>query len=88
MPKISEFYGIKIFIFWNEQGKHHIPHFHAVYNENQAAFTLDGQIIIGSFPNMAKNLIKTWALENQEMIYYAWTQALENKPVPKIKGIK
>ncbi len=88
MPKISEFYGIKIFIYWNEQGKHNIPHFHAVYNENQAAFTLDGDLIVGSMSNTAIKLIKEWTLENSEMLYYAWEQAILNKPLPKIKGLK
>lgn len=32
MPIISEFYGIKIMMFWNE---HMPPHFHAEYGEKK-----------------------------------------------------
>jgi len=32
MPIISEFYGIKIMMFWND---HFPPHFHAEYGENK-----------------------------------------------------
>ena len=62
--------------------------FHAIYNEHQAAFTLDGETIVGNFTNTATNLVKTWALENKEMLYYTWSQAILNKPLPKIKGLK
>jgi hypothetical protein len=32
MPIISEFYGIKIMMFWND---HMPPHFHAEYGESK-----------------------------------------------------
>ncbi len=39
-------------------------------------------------PRTAKKLIKAWALENLELIEYAWRQAVMKKPLPAIKGIK
>lgn len=88
MPKISEFYGIKIYIYWKDNNHHNLPHFHAIYNNFQAAFLLNGELLIGKFPTTAKKLIKTWALENKELIYYAWSQATIDGPLPKIKGLK
>ena len=32
MPIVSEFYGIKIMMFWDE---HNPPHFHAEYGEKE-----------------------------------------------------
>lgn len=32
MPRVSSFYGIAIFMYWNEGG-HARPHFHARYGE-------------------------------------------------------
>ncbi len=46
MPRISSFYGIGIWMYWNE-GVHERPHFHARYGEHQASVDLDGQIIVG-----------------------------------------
>jgi hypothetical protein len=80
MPSISSFYGIKIFIYWNEQSKHNLPHFHAYYGEYEATYTLDGQRIVGIMPKTANKLINKWALENTELIEYAWNQALIKKP--------
>ncbi len=88
MPKISEFYGIKIYIYWNDQSSHKLPHFHAFYGEYEGAFKLNGDPIVGIMPRTAKKLIKIWALENLELIEYAWRQAVMKKPLPTIKGIK
>ncbi len=88
MPKISEFYGIKIFIYWEDQNQHHLPHFHAFYGEYEATFKLNGTHMIGKIPRMAKKLIKKWALENHEQIEYAWKQAVMKKPLPAIEGLK
>jgi len=51
MPVISQFYGILIRMFFEDSESHHIPHFHAVYGEFSASYTLDGEIIVGTLPN-------------------------------------
>lgn len=33
MPLISEFYGISIYMYYED---HNPPHFHAIYNEHKA----------------------------------------------------
>jgi hypothetical protein len=49
VPRISAFYGIAIYMFWN--GAHHArPHFHARYDGHAASVALDGQIIAGELP--------------------------------------
>jgi hypothetical protein len=87
MPKLSEFYGIKIFMYWDDYDRHSVPHFHAVYNEHQASFKLNGDKIIGHFPSTASKLVKKWALANHKILKYAWKEALKNRPLPKIKGL-
>jgi len=50
MPTISMFYGIKIFINYND----HIPsHFHAEYGEFQIKVFFDGWIVEGNMPGRA-----------------------------------
>ncbi len=46
MPRLSEFYGIIISMFWDE-GHHGRPHFHARYGEYRASFDFAGEIIVG-----------------------------------------
>lgn len=88
MPSISEFYGIKIYMYWDDFEQHHTPHIHAYYAESHAAFRFNGKILRGEFPKTATKLVKKWVLENQEVLVYAWGEARKNKPLPKIKGLK
>ena len=88
MPKISEFYGIKIYIYWNDNQHHKLPHFHASYAEYIAAFDLKGNLLVGQMPKRAKKLIKSWALEKNIELVYAWKCAETLKIVPNIEGLK
>jgi len=42
MPEISRFFGIIIYMNWRE---HPPMHFHAVYGEHEALFTIDGKVL-------------------------------------------
>ena len=36
MPTISIFYGIPIMMYFYDAGKHHVPHIHAKYQDDEA----------------------------------------------------
>ena len=59
MPIISEFYGIKIIMFWND---HMPPHFHAEYGDSKVLVEIKtGTVIRGVFPfnlHPASNLLE------------------------------
>jgi hypothetical protein len=67
MPSISRFYGITIWMYWNE-GHHGRPHFHAYYGEHEASFDLAGEIIVGSLPKRALRLVQDWADRARETL--------------------
>ena len=70
MPEISRFFGIIIRMFYNE---HNPPHFHAYYNEFVAEITInDLQIIAGSLPKKAIQLVSEWATEHKEELMKDW----------------
>ena len=48
MPTISMFYGILIRMF--NSNEHNPPHFHAFYQEYEAMFDFDGNMIDGEMP--------------------------------------
>ena len=67
MPEISRFYGIIIYMY----AKDHLPpHFHAVYNEDEAMFSIEtGNIIQGDLPRKPIRLIQAWVeLYREELI--------------------
>lgn len=50
MPEISSFYGIVIYMYFNE---HNPPHFHVKYGEYNAIVTIEDGIVTGSIPRRA-----------------------------------
>ena len=38
MPRISEFFGIVIYMYWMDIQKHQKPHFHARFKGKEAVF--------------------------------------------------
>ena len=57
MPEISRFYGIAVRMFY-EAGRHHQPHFHAIYGEYLASFAIDPPALLaGTMPRRQMHLI-------------------------------
>lgn len=55
MPIISEFYGIKIMMFWND---YYPPHFHAEYGENKILVDIESATVLkGIFPSKQLKLV-------------------------------
>lgn len=74
MPRISSFYGIAIFMYWNE-GRHARPHFHARYAGQGASVDLDGNLIAGSLPSRARALVAEWAELHADELLANWERA-------------
>jgi len=52
MPELSRFYGIIIRMFSEPTERHHVPHFHAYYQEHIAIFSVEPvELIAGSVPH-------------------------------------
>lgn len=49
MAELSRFFGIIIRMSAEHGGKHHTPHFHAVYQEHEAVFTVDPIDMLSGF---------------------------------------
>ena len=46
MPRISAFYGIVIYMYWNEKD-HPVVHFHAYHAGRRASISMDGEVLAG-----------------------------------------
>lgn len=86
MPAISYFYGIKIYIFYDD---HNEPHFHAYYGEYEAGISIiSGKIVAGKLPHSAKKLIKKWINEHQKELIEDWKLAKQHKKLNKIDPLE
>lgn len=82
MAELSRFFGIIIRMFAEHGGKHHIPHFHAVYQEYEAVFTINPvERLSGSMPSRQQRLVEAWAEIHQKELQAAW-QSLDGGQHP------
>jgi hypothetical protein len=47
MPRVSTFYGVVIYMYWNERD-HPVAHFHAYHSGRRASVSADGDVLTGS----------------------------------------
>jgi len=86
VPEISRFFGIIIYIYYND---HQPPHFHAVYGEYEALIAIETlTIFAGYLPPRAFGLVIEWAILHQEELKKDWMQAMHHQKLDKIEPLK
>ena len=66
MPVLSVFYGIVVSMYFEKDGKHSEPHFHARYGEYRAEVDFNGNLLAGKLPARQAAYVKAWAYIHQE----------------------
>ncbi|MCA1680508.1 MAG: DUF4160 domain-containing protein, partial [Actinobacteria bacterium] len=77
------FYGITIFMYWNE-GHHARPHVHARYSGEAASVDFDGELIAGSLPRRALALVADWTRLHQGELEENWEHARREEALEPI----
>jgi hypothetical protein len=88
MPRISEFFGIAIFMYWFDTQKHKLPHFHARHGGEEAVFDLNGTCLEGDLGPRAHRLISEWCSERNTELKTAWLCAMAGKELPWVLPIR
>ena len=85
MPSISMFYGITIYMYQRDDGKHKTPHIHAKYAGEYTSFDITtGDIIKGKMPNKQAQLVKAWILFRNDELIANWDLAIDGQALYKI----
>ncbi len=70
MPQISEFYGITIYMYYED---HNPPHFHAAYGDYRAMVDIEnGCIFKGELPNKQVKLVLAWCEIHRDELMKDW----------------
>jgi hypothetical protein len=86
MPRISEFYGIVILMYYND---HAPPHFHAEYGGDEAVFMLDTlQVLHGEVPRRVRALVVEWATLHHDELLANWNLARRAVPLRAIEPLE
>lgn len=83
MPRVSSYYGITVWMYWNE-GHHARPHLHARYAGEAASIDFAGELIVGSLPRRALSLVVEWAHLHRDELEANWERARREEPLRPI----
>ena len=86
MPRISAFYGIVIYMYWNEKD-HPVAHFHAYHAGRRASVSMDGEVLAGRLEPRALQFVREWAKLRQDEILANWERARLNEPLHGIEPL-
>ena len=86
MPRISAFYGVVIYMYWNERD-HPVAHFHAYHAGRRASVALDGTVLAGSLEPRALQFVREWAQLRDEEIQANWDRARRSEPLLSIEPL-
>jgi hypothetical protein len=86
MPCISQFFGISIYIYYND----HLPaHFHAEYAEYEGVYVIDTlETLRGSLPRRAHALVVEWASAHRAELRANWERASESVRLEQIDPLE
>jgi hypothetical protein len=89
MPELSRFFGIIIRMFVEVGESHHIPHFHAYYQEDIAVFSIDPiELISGRLPKRQQRLVEAWAELHQAELMADWQRLQAGRSPLPIEPLK
>jgi hypothetical protein len=81
-PKLSQFYGINVWMYWDD---HLPPHIHVEYAGFEAAVDFQrGTLLSGKLPHRALSLALQWCELHEIELISAWKDAENKKPLPKL----
>jgi hypothetical protein len=86
VTRISEFYGIAVYMYWKDHGPAHV---HAFYSGDEALVRIrDGGTLAGSLPQNATRLVRDWVNRRQAELVANWERAQVPEPLLPIDGLQ
>ncbi|MGH9752328.1 MAG: DUF4160 domain-containing protein [Blastocatellia bacterium] len=79
MPRVSEFFGVVIYMYYND---HQPPHFHAEYAETEAIYGIETlETLRGALPRRAHAMVVEWATQHRPELREDWDLARQQMPL-------
>lgn len=86
MPRVSEFFGIVIYFYFND---HSPPHFHAEYGGREALIEIETlKIMKGNLPRRARSMVLEWADLHRAELMENWRLAQSGNPPSWIEPLE
>jgi hypothetical protein len=86
MPRVSAFYGIVIYMYWNERD-HPVAHFRAYHAGCRALVSAVGEVLAGGLEPRALQFVREWVSYRHDEIVANWERARRNEPLLGIEPL-
>ena len=85
VPRLSEFYGIVIYMYTREHG---VPHFHARYGDDEVVVDIaTGTVLGGSLRRRQLQMVEEWTALHRAELLDAWNRASSGEPLGTIEPL-
>jgi len=89
MAVIAMFYGIIVSIYYFNQRKHHLPHIHVRYQEQEVVLSIPGgDVLEGELKRNKMKLVQAWIEIHQDELMANWELASGGEAVFRIDPLK
>lgn len=89
MPEICRFFGVIIRMFVEVGAPHHLPHFHAYYQNAAGVFSIEPvNLIGGELPRKEQRLVEAWAEMHGAELMENWERLQTGRPPYKIASLR
>lgn len=88
MPTISMFYGILVYMYFNDNERHGKPHIHVRYQNSKAVVSIpEGDVLAGALPPAKMRLLLAWIELRKDELMADWELAVNGEEPYKIKPL-
>ncbi len=89
MAIIAMFYGIIVSMYYLNNKRHHSPHIHVKYQEQEVVLSIpDGEVLEGSLKPNKMKLVQAWIEIHKDELMADWELACKGETIFKIDPLK
>lgn len=88
MTPISLFYGIIIYMYTDKARAVRVPHIHAVYKQEEAIISLDGDVLDGRLSPGKLRLVLAWLTIHEDDLNANWRVMINGDDVFRIEPLR
>ncbi len=89
MPVISMFYGIIVSLYFHDDTRHHRPHIHAKYQDDEVVVAIpEGEVLEGSLPRGKMKMLLAWVEIHRDDLMADWELAVNGQQPFKIEPLR
>jgi hypothetical protein len=89
MPTISTFYGVIVSLYFMDNRRHHRPHIHVRYQDDEAVVAIDdSEVLEGGLPPGKMRLVLAWVEIHRDELIADWQLAASGQQPFKIEPLR